>query len=261
MEIYKDMKIRVLGSSGAELLEHKATSFLINGNTLLDAGTIVSSLTLEEQAKIDNIIISHMHLDHIKDIPFLADNVIGRGKTINIISTPFVLEGLKNHIFNNLVWPDFTKLPDAKLPVIRYVPLDAGCELTLDSIKIKPIAVNHTVEALGYIIKDENSAFVYTGDTGTTDEIWEEAGKETNLKFVIAEVSFPNNMQRIANLSKHLTSHDLAGELKKLGRTVHQIYVTHLKPQYLDVIKKELTEAGISCPNISILKTNDVIEF
>lgn len=255
------MKLRVLGCFGAEMPGYKVTSFLINEDTLLDAGTVVSSLTIEEQAKIKNIIISHTHLDHIKDILFLADNMIGKGGTINIISAPFVLDSLKSHILNDAIWPDFTMLPTIADAVLKLVPAEVGVELSLGDITIKPIQVNHTVPAVGYIIKNKNSAFVYTGDTGPTDEIWEEAKKEPNLKFAIIEASFPNNMEKIANASRHMTSFDLAGEVKKLGKSDITVYVTHMKPQYLDIIKDELKAVNDLCSCISVLELGEIIEF
>lgn len=255
------MKLRVLGCSGAELPEHKVTSFLINDDTLLDAGTVVSSLTFEEQTKIQNIIVSHVHLDHIKDIPFLVDNIVGAGSPINIIGTSFVLNGLKTHIFNNIVWPDFTEIPDKKCPMIKLVPVNAGREMFVSGIKIKPIIVNHTVPSVGYIIKSNDSAFVYTGDTDTTDDLWEEARKESNLKFIITEVSFPNSMEDIANASKHMTPHKLCEAIKKLARTDVRIFVTHMKPQYLDIINEELKTLNELCSCISVLKLGEVIEF
>ncbi|MBI5894239.1 MAG: 3',5'-cyclic-nucleotide phosphodiesterase [Deltaproteobacteria bacterium] len=255
------MKLRVLGCFGAEMPGYKVTSFLINEDTLLDAGTVVSSLTLEEQMKIKNVIISHTHLDHIKDILFLADNLIGKGLTVNIISAPYVLDSLKSHILNDAIWPDFTMLPTIADAVLKLVPAEVGAELSLGDITIKPVNVNHTVPAVGYIIKNKNSAFVYTGDTGPTDAIWEEAKKEPNLKFIIVEASFPNSMENIANASKHMTSYDLVGELKKLGKSGITVYVTHMKPQYLDIIKNELKAVNDLCSCISVLELGEVIEF
>ena len=43
---------------------------------LVDAGTGVGDLTLDELARIDHILISHSHLDHVLAIGLLADSVI-----------------------------------------------------------------------------------------------------------------------------------------------------------------------------------------
>ena len=70
------MRIRVLGCHGAELSNHNTCGFLINRSVLMDAGTVCSSLTLSEQRKIRYILISHIHADHIKGLPFLSENLI-----------------------------------------------------------------------------------------------------------------------------------------------------------------------------------------
>ena len=38
---------------------------------LVDAGTITSLLTIEEQVNIDYVLVTHAHLDHVRDIMFL----------------------------------------------------------------------------------------------------------------------------------------------------------------------------------------------
>ncbi|MBI5682254.1 MAG: hypothetical protein HZC45_03655 [Deltaproteobacteria bacterium] len=134
-------------------------------------------------------------------------------------------------------------------------------EVTVGSIKIKPIKVNHTVPSVGYIIKNNNSAFVYTGDTGITDKLWEEAVKEPNIRFVIAEVSFPNSMEDIANASKHMTPHNLGEVIRKFNRDNIKFFVSHIKPQYMKEIKAELKELNDLYSCISVLELNDVIEW
>lgn len=257
------MRLKVLGCYGAELPGFRSPGFLINDDTLLDAGTVVSVLTLEEQIRIKNILISHTHLDHIKDIQFLADNVTGRGgTTINIMSAPTVLDSFKAHVLNDSIWPDFTMITSGGNAVLRLVPVDVGSEYPLGDVIIKPVKVNHSVPAVGYIIKNSECAFAYTGDTGVTDEIWEEAGREPNLKFVITEVSFPNSMEGIANTSKHMTPHDLGEVLKRLNRKDVRIYVMHMKPQYMDIIKGEIAMiARSSSYIIGVLTVGEVIEL
>ncbi|HBR18089.1 MAG: hypothetical protein A3G39_01550 [Deltaproteobacteria bacterium RIFCSPLOWO2_12_FULL_43_16] len=254
------MRIRVLGCYGAEVPGYKASSFLINEDTLLDAGTVVSVLTVEEQLKIKNIIISHTHLDHIKDIQFLADNVIGKkDEPINLISTHGILDILRANILNNIIWPDFTTIPSQNGAVLKFLPVKGKEACSIGDITVIPVRVNHTVEATGYIIRAKNSAIVYTGDTGCTDWIWEVAAKEKKLKAVFAEVSFPNSMADLADRSGHLTAEGLKKELGKLGKQDIPVYVFHMKPQYLGIIEKEISL--LNNKKIKVLKQGDVIEI
>lgn len=254
------MKLKVLGCYGAEMPGYKTSGFLINDDTLLDAGTVVSVLSVEEQLKINNIIITHTHLDHIKDIQFLADNVTGkRNGHINLISAHGVLDILRANILNNIIWPDFTTIPSMNGPILKFLPVRGKEELSIGSLTVKPVRVNHTVEAAGYIIKDKDGAIVYTGDTGRTDLIWEVAEQEDNLKAIFIEASFPNSMAELADISGHLTVNGMAEELKKVGDKKIPAYVFHMKPQYLDIIEKEI--ARLNNKRIHVLKQGDVIEI
>jgi len=255
------MRIRVLGCYGAEMPGYKTTGFLINDDVLLDAGTVVSVLNIEEQIKINSIIISHTHLDHIKDIQFLADNVIGKkNRHINLVSTHGILDILRANVLNNIIWPDFTIIRSSNGPILKLCPVK-GKEKSFigDDITVLPIRVNHTVEASGYIIKDKHGAVLYTGDTGHTDWIWEAAMKEDNLKAIFAEASFPNSMEELADISGHLTADGLGKELKKAGGKNVPVYVFHMKPQYLAMIEQEI--GFLNNKRIKVLKQGDIIEI
>ena len=254
------MRIRVLGCYGAEMPGYKTTGFLINDDTLLDGGTVVSVLNIEEQLKINNIIVSHTHLDHIKDIQFLADNVAGKKNgRINLISTHGVLDILRANVLNNIIWPDFTTIPSLNGPILKFFPVKGKEESFIGDIAVLPIRVNHTVEASGYIIKDKSGAVLYTGDTGHTDWIWDAAMKENNLKAIFAETSFPNSMAELADISGHLTAAGLGKELKKVSNKNVPVYVFHMKPQYLNIIEQEI--GLLNNKGIKILKQGDVIEI
>ncbi|MFQ5900467.1 MAG: MBL fold metallo-hydrolase [Thermodesulfobacteriota bacterium] len=255
------MKVRVLGCHGAELPGYKTSGFLINKDTLMDSGTVTSVLTLAEQAEIKNVLISHAHLDHIKDLLFLADNLIGRndGQTINIISIPEVLDALRTHVLNATIWPDFTSIHSDRGPVLKYTEIKEEKDYSIDDLNIKAVRVNHTVDAVGYIINDDQGAFLYTGDTGSTDKIWEVAGKIENLKGVIAEVSLPDSMGETATRLGHLTPNTLAGELKKLNKNKLRVYAFHIKPQYIHEIKKDLSK--MKDPTIKVLDIGDILSL
>ena len=234
------MEIRVLGCYGSELPGFRPTSFLINKSLLLDAGAITSVLSLEEQLQITHILITHSHLDHIKDILFLADNIIEQNHhPICIASLPAIIEQIKVHILNNSIWPDFTVIPE-RGPVLNYLHLDEEKDIQLNEITCKAVRVDHTVEAVGYIVRDCNGAIIYTGDTGTTQRIWDLARTLEDLRAVIVEVSFPDALRELAVLSGHLTPALLHKELFKMNRPDVPVYVFHMKPMHLERIQEEL---------------------
>ena len=67
------MKVRVLGCSGAIAKDCRTTSFLIDGDVLVDAGTGVGELTLDEMRRVDHVFLTHAHLDHIASLPLMID--------------------------------------------------------------------------------------------------------------------------------------------------------------------------------------------
>ncbi|MFH0924350.1 MAG: 3',5'-cyclic-nucleotide phosphodiesterase [bacterium] len=240
------MKIKVIGCYGARLPQYKLTSFLIEDKLLLDAGEITSTLSLEEQTRIKNILVSHAHLDHIKDIFFLADNIFGLQKvSINVYSTSEVITAIKKYVSNNIIWPDFSRIKVKNFYTLNFNCIEQDKEIVIDNFLIKPIRVNHPVPTFGYLIKDDQVGILYTSDTSYTDKIWEEANQVDSLKAIIIDVSFPNRLKKLAEISGHLTPDGLKNELSKISK-LDNIYILtyHMKPQYLAEIESEIKEIG-----------------
>jgi len=239
------MKLRVLGSAGAELPNFRPPAFLIDDSLLLDAGTIGSVLSEEEQWRLSHIFITHSHLDHIRAIPALADNIIIKNlrHTVTVSSIPEVIAAMQQHMFNNIIWPDFTVIPDPNRPVIALNTIESGTDYQVGEYSIRAIPVNHTVPAVGYRIRCGETTLLYTGDTGPTEEIWQYA---SGIDALIVEVSFPNNMEPLALLTRHLTSSLLIAELEKIPELPRRIFITHPKPQYYDLIRSEIDCLGLS---------------
>jgi len=248
------MKLRILGSAGAEFPDFRPPAFLIDESLLLDAGTIGSVLTEDEQWKIRSIFITHAHLDHIRSIPALADNIIIKNLNhlVDVYAPVEVIDALRIHLFNGIIWPDFTCLPTVENPVLRFhvleslVPLDLGAgtpELrSTDSYTLTAVPVHHTVPAVGYCVDHNGCRLVYTGDTGPTDDIWSYA---SGADILIVEVSFPNSQESLALLTQHLCCSLLEKELAKIAVLPKRILITHPKPQYYDLIKAEIAQMGL----------------
>ena len=235
------MELRVLGCGGGEQSGKRLSSFLLNDNVLLDAGAATGALSLEEQARIRAVLLSHPHLDHVVGLAFLGDNlaVNSHQATVSVFSIPEVLNILREHFFNNLLWPDFTRLPSRDQPVFHLTPLQQGVETSVEGLVVTAISVHHTLPAVGYLIRDQKSAILYSGDTGPTEKLWAVARACQDLKAVIVETSFPDRLETLARQSGHLTPGMLKRELAKLSREV-PVLITHLKPPFIAEIKKEI---------------------
>jgi len=228
---------------------------------MVDAGTLASGLTLEEQQCVKHIILSHLHLDHIKGIPPLVDNIFGLGDhQVVVASLPSVVDGLKKYVFNDLVFPNFFDLKGPRPSVLKAQELEAGKEVSVSAgVSVTPILVNHSVETVGFVIRDDSATWIYSGDTYHTEEIWKVAAQTPNLKGVFIEVSFPDSMMDIAIQSKHLTPTLLAKEYRKIGKPDLPLYVYHMKPAVREAIIQEIAQLEIE--RVTVLEEGQEIEL
>ena len=238
----------------------RTTSFLVDGDVLLDAGTGVGDLSLAELSLVDHIFVTHSHLDHVASIAFIADTVGGmRSKPIVVHATRETIEILKRHIFNWHIWPDFTQIPTPEAPFMRYEEIELGRTVSLAGRAFTPLPAIHTVPAVGFQLDSGAGSLVFTGDTGPNDALWEIVNGIANLKYLIIETAFANKERTLAELSKHLCPSMLAEELVKFEREA-EIYVTHLKPGETELTMQEIEESsGRIQPRM--LQNNQVFEF
>jgi ribonuclease BN (tRNA processing enzyme) len=261
------VKLHVLGCHGSdgflpnnqEWASCHTCGFLLNDTLLLDAGTIASQLPLNAQAQIRHIVLSHLHFDHIKGLPTFADNLSELAAApIIVAGIPEITKGLHEFIFNTHVYPDFFQIPSLENPVLKSFPLRHGNTHSLSGFEITPVAVNHTVPTTGFVVQDHSSALLYSGDTYSTDDLWQVAHKNTKLRTALIECSYPDSMADLARLSKHLTPALLKREVMKLDRPDISIYAYHLKPAYKDQIRSEL--AALELPNLKVLEEGEILE-
>ena len=238
------MKIRVLGCSGGIGGGLRTTALLVDDDVLIDAGTGVGDLSLEQLAKIDHIFVSHSHLDHVTSIPFLVDTVCWmRGSPVVVYGIKEVLDILRAHLFNWKIWPDFTQIPDGDKPFMVYREIRVGETVEIRGRSFTAIPANHTVPAVGYVMENPRASLIFSGDTFVNDSLWKAVNATRNLKYLIIETAFSNKERDIAIASKHLCPKMLAEELDKM-RVAPEVFITHLKPGEGALTMKEVTEAA-----------------
>ncbi len=236
------MKIRVLGCSGGIGGRHlRTTSFLVDHDVLIDAGTGVADLSLGELAAIDHVFLTHAHLDHIACLPLLLDTVMDRrdGRPLTVHAPQAVIDTLTRHIFNWAVWPDFSAIPDTAAPLLRYAPLEVGESWGDAPRRFTALPAEHTVPAVGYHLASSQGSFVFTGDTTCNPALWPLLNAIADLRALVIECAFPNREQHLAAVSKHLCPALLAAELTAY-RGAAEVFVTHLKPGQTEETMAEL---------------------
>jgi len=251
--------MRMLGVYGSKSQNSQLSSYLLDEKTVIDAGNLIQSLG-DDFLKLDNILITHAHFDHIVDLPTAIDTYYSRiEKPINIFATQEVLDILQENIFNNKVWPDFSKIPllNGNGPTMIFNAIEYFKDYTIGNFTFKPYPNFHTFGSCGYVIND---SMVFTSDTFICYFTWQLLNENKNLKKLIIEVSFPSAFNRLAVFSKHLTPTLLASELESLERDDVEIYINHIKYEYYDQIIAELKEIGLY-DNLTILDDNDEIEI
>ncbi len=255
------MQLRVLGCSGGiGGLQNRTTSFLVDQDILIDAGTGVGDLSLAELTLIDHIFVTHSHLDHVNSIAFFVDSVGAlRPNPVTVYALPQTIAILKKNLFNWDIWPDFTVIPTPEQPWLRYQEVQVAETITLNGRKITVLPAVHTVPAVGYQLDSGKSSLVFTGDTGPNDALWKILNKIENLRYLIIETAFSDKDRALAELSKHLCPSMLGEELAKLTRPA-EVYITHLKPSEIELTMLEIEEletATMPRP----LENNQVFEY
>lgn len=255
------MRLRILGCSGGIGGDLRTTSMLLDNDVLIDAGTGVGDLSLQQLSDIDHIFVTHSHLDHVTSIPFLLDTVgWQRSKPVTLYATQETLDILSAHLFNWKLWPDFRQIPDLQSPVLRYAPVRVGEPVRLSGGRmITPVTANHVVPAVGYHLDSGAASLVFSGDTTSQDVAWKYINKINNLKYLIIESALSDLERELAIISKHLCPSLLAEELVKL-QLDPAIYVTHFKPREAELIMEQIV-ARVPRRRLHMLEQNQVFEF
>lgn len=252
------MRIKVLGCSGGVGPGLRTTGLLVDDEILIDAGTGVGDLSLAQMGRITDVLLTHSHLDHVCGLAFMADNLFGLiERPLNIHATIETVTALQDHLFNWKLWPDFTKLPDAEHPLMRFHILPPAVTRTLGGLKVTPFEVLHTVPAVGYLIDSGEGVFAFSGDTYADDRLWNFLNQQPRLDRLMIEIAFPDEDAELGQIAKHFTPALLGRELGKM-RHRPKLFLTHHKPGTERAIEQQCLTA-LAGWDYSHLKRGDII--
>ena len=251
--------MKVLGAYGSKSQKTELSSYLLDEKTVVDAGNLIQALG-DDFLKLDNLLLTHAHFDHIADLPTIIDTYYARiVDSLNIYATQKVIDILKENIFNDKVWPDFSKIPlmSGRGNTIVFHTIEYFEEYKIGNFTFTPYPNFHTHGSAGFLINDY---MLFTSDTFLCYHTWDLLNKNKNIKKLVIEISFPSEYNRLAVLSKHLTPTLLASELENLERDDVDIYINHIKYEYIDLIIKEIKEVGLY-EKVVILGDNSEVEI
>ena len=244
------MRIRILGCSGGIGAGSRTSAMLVDDDVLIDAGTGIGDLELDDLGAIRHVFLTHAHLDHIAGLPMLADSIFDPDfhVPLTVYARKETLAAVQDHLFNDAIWPDFAKLPDPERPMLCYRVLRPGDTMTLGERQFHAIDVTHTVPSLGFTVRDGSGAFAVSGDTKTNETLWPVLNACDDLKLLVIEVSFPDEMEELAADAGHYCPRTLARDLERL-RHDPEIWLTGMKPgQEARILEQVL----LACPDRNI---------
>ena len=205
------MRLTVLGCNGPYPEAGGACSgyLLKAGDTriLLDfgSGTLSFLTALTPPEKIDAIILSHLHYDHMSDILPLSFRYAMAGKRVKVYA-PGAPESVR-------------ALLDC--PAFEWQDIAAGGEI--GPVRFTAMPVRHPVPAYAVRMEAEGRVFCYTGDTNTCAGL-SDFVKDSHL--LLADACFTDEMWN-ENLP-HLSARKAAELARDAG--AQRLMLTHFRP-------------------------------
>ena len=243
------MHLKVLGCSGGFTPQFRQTTFLLDKDLLLDGGTINSALRDEEMTDIRWCLVSHAHLDHIREIAFLlhTKSVFGHAP-LTLVGHDDVLKSVREHILNGVIWPDFSVIGDP--PYLRYQSIECGQWITLGDYQVRAEFTNHKPATTGFFVKKDGGTLAYSSDISLSKEsapspFVDYLKKDDDISNLIVEATFPDRLIDFANMTLHSIPAQIAKLKQSLQRDV-RVLITHMRPVDIAEIKDDFAKSGIA---------------
>jgi len=253
------VKLKILGCFGGSTQDMLPATFLFNDEVAFDTGALTHTLPVAEQARVTDVFLTHSHFDHLATLPYLLDNIFSIVmKPVQVRGPAETIASLKDHLFNGVLWPDFSQISNGTTTLVEMTPMAAGATVQAGGLSITAFPMEHTVPCHGYLVQSGQSAVILCGDTSSTRCLEPILPMPRNLKAVLLEASFPNGEDKTARLSKHLSTDGFAREVRRIPDDV-EVLVTHRKPEFADRIAAEITALGME--QVTIIEQGDEFEF
>ena len=239
------MRLRILGCSGGIGAGSRTTAMLVDDDVLIDAGTGIGDLALAELHSIRHVFLTHAHLDHIAGLPMLVDANFAEDfdTPVTVYARQETLDAIRAHLFNDVIWPDFTRIPRPEHAMLRYVECNPGDSQRIGQRDFQAIDVRHSVPSLGYTVKNARGRFAVSGDTRTNETLWPVLNGCSDLKVLVIEVSFPDEQMDLAEASGHYCPATMCRDLARLEHDP-TVWLTGMKPGEEERILQQVQRAA-----------------
>ncbi|RUO32872.1 3',5'-cyclic-nucleotide phosphodiesterase [Aliidiomarina sanyensis] len=243
-------RIDVLGASGGLGAENGSTCIRLGESILVDAGTGLSRLNVKQMRKIKHVVLTHSHMDHIASLPMFLSNMFeGVEHQVQVYALRHTIEKLKTHIFNDEIWPDFTRSMGPVGPVVVLNEVDPGDRLKLEGLEINLFPVEHTVPTVGVSVRGDLLAddtvishFAFTSDTTEGSFLNDQLHRLGAIDVLMIECSFPDDKYELARQTKHMTPEMVFDTLEALEVPPQHVWISHLKPSFETELREALQE-------------------
>lgn len=251
------IRIKILGCDGSPAPGRMPMSILINEHLVIDAGSVASALNVEERREVSDLVMSHVHLDHVRELGFLpAGRTATEDGPVTVWGTLRTLEFIRKCVFNQETWFDYSEGGSAAL--LKYAVISPHTPVHVAGVWLEAVPLTHTIETLGFIVGKGDCVVVLASDTGPTGDIWKRGKESGQVKAVFCDVSVPNRYAERAIKSGHLTPSLLATEMAKLAPHQPEVFAYHIKPEYYNEVVQELES---QMPTVRVPRPGDVFEF
>jgi ribonuclease BN (tRNA processing enzyme) len=233
------MKIRFLGAHNTETSKVGLMCLLLDGVIALDAGSLTSKLTLEQQLALTSVLLTHPHYDHFRDLPMLGMNLYLNEGKVKLYGSQAARDTLEQHVFDGKVYSKFLEKGTIDFHIIEPLkPFD------VEGYKVTAVPVNHSVPGTGFQVERDGKRFFYTGDTGPG---LAEAWKNTSPSLFVIEVTASNRYMEWGRTSGHMTPDLLKEELisfKAIRGYLPRVVTVHMNPALEMEIAPELEDVA-----------------
>ena len=226
----KGSRVAIMGNCSGELRDSQGTtSYLIDDRIAIDAGTGLFGMSEAQTSRIEHIVLSHQHFDHICSLPLLINTHYPRyvERPLQIWAHPVTIENLRKHIFNDQIWPDFSAIPSAVDGVLKFNPVEHNQPTSVGGLELSLIPVVHTVLSSAVALSSKEGGVIYSSDTTVNDTIWEFLNRNSHFEILFVECTFTDKEQQLAERTGHYCPGLLHDDLLKLSRPVRNIFLSH----------------------------------